>query len=136
MPIRNCREFSKFVSIQVQLPVTSISIQITVLYLCNVMGQCQFGIKNGTTQGSVLSPAFFNVYIDDLLTELKNSGVGCNIGGRFFGTAGYVDDTLLLAHLAPCRSAMAQMIKICEEYGTVNSLKFSTDPRPAKSKTK
>ena len=26
---------------------------------------CQFGIKNGTRQGSVLSPAF---YIDDLLT--------------------------------------------------------------------
>ena len=34
------------------------------------------------------------------------------------------------------RSAMAQMIKICEEFGTMNNLKFSTDPSPAKSKTK
>ena len=94
---------------------------------------CQFGIKNGTRQGSVLSPAFFSVYIDDLLTELRKSGIGCYIGERFFGAAGYADDIVLLA---PCRSAIAQMIKICEEFGTMNNLKFSTDPSPAKSKTK
>ena len=93
----------------------------------------QFKIKNGTRQGSVLSPAFFGVYVDDLLTELRRSGVGCYIGGKFFGAAGYADDIVLLA---PCRSAMSQMIKICEEYGNSNNLKFSTDPNPAKSKTK
>ena len=93
----------------------------------------QFGIVNGTRQGSVLSPGFFGVYIDDLLLELRRSGVGCHIGGRFFGAAGYADDIILLA---PCRSAMSQMIKICEEFGVRNNLKFSTDPNPAKSKTK
>ena len=63
----------------------------------------QFGIVNGTRQGSVLSPGFFSVYIDELLVKLRKSGVGCHIGGRFFGAAGYADDIILLA---PCRSAM------------------------------
>ena len=60
---------------------------------------------NGTRQGSVLSPYFFGVYIDELLQMLRRSGVGCYIGGRFFGAMGYADDLILLA---PCRSAMAQ----------------------------
>ena len=93
----------------------------------------QFGIVNGTRQGSVLSPGFFSIYVDDLLLELRRSGVGCYIGGRFFGAAGYADDIILLA---PCRSAMAQMVKICEDFGSKNNLLFSTDINPAKSKTK
>ena len=93
----------------------------------------QFGIVNGTRQGSVLSPGFFSVYIDELLVKLRKSGVACHIGGRFFGAAGYADDIILLA---PCRSAMVQMVNICEEFGLENNLKFSTDKDPAKSKTK
>ena len=93
----------------------------------------QFQIVNGTRQGSVLSPGFFGVYVDELLEELRKAGVGCYIGGRYFGAAGYADDIILLA---PCRSAMARMVKICEEFGERNNLKFSTDVNPAKSKTK
>ena len=55
------------------------------------------------------------------------------VGGQFFGAAGYADDIILLA---PCRSAMAMMIQICEDVGVKNNLKFSTDDNPAKSKTK
>ena len=36
-----------------------------------------FTIINGTRQGSVLSPALSAVYVDDLLQELRNLGVGC-----------------------------------------------------------
>ena len=92
-----------------------------------------FRIVNGTRQGSVLSPYFFGVYIDELLENLSRSGVGCHVGGKFLGAAGYADDIILLA---PCRSAMAEMIKICEDFGAKNNRKFSTDNNPAKSKTK
>ena len=71
--------------------------------------------------------------MDELLVELRMSGVGCYIGGSFFGAAGYADDIVLLA---PCRSAMAQMVKICEEFGKKNNLMFSTDVNPTKSKMK
>lgn len=72
-----------------------------------------FGIRNGTRQGSGLSPALFSVYMDDLIMRLRRFGAGCHIGGVFCGVTGYADDLLLLA---PSRSAMETMLKICEDY--------------------
>ena len=92
-----------------------------------------FGIVNGTRQGSVLSPALFAIYMDDLIVKLRKAGVGCHLGGVFTGVVGYADDLLLMA---PSRSAMETMLKICEEYAEQNNLEFSTDPNPAKSKSK
>ena len=92
-----------------------------------------FGIVNGTRQGSVLSPALFSVYMDDLLLKLRKAGVGCHLGGVFTGVVGYADDLLLMA---PSRSAMVTMLKICEDYAGQNNLEFSTDPNPDKSKSK
>ena len=98
----------------------------------NARSSC-FGVTNGTRQGSVLSPIFFAIYIDDLLVELRQLGVGCHIGGMFVGAAGFADDLILVA---PCRSAMAQMLEKCESFAEQNNLTFSTDPNPSKSKTK
>jgi hypothetical protein len=44
-----------------------------------------FSAVNGVKQGAVLSPVLFCVYIDNLLTELSRSGVGCFIGSYFVG---------------------------------------------------
>ena len=92
-----------------------------------------FGVVNGTRQGSVLSPALFSVYMDDLIVKLRNSGVGCHLGGVFCGVVGYADDLLLLA---PSRSGMEKMLTLCEDYAIQNNLEFSTDPDPRKSKSK
>ena len=93
----------------------------------------RFSIVNGTRQGSVLSPALFAVYVDDLLKELRNLGVGCHVGGVYMGAAGFCDDLLLIA---PNRCAMVLMLAKCEEFARTNNLIFSTDPVPSKSKTK
>ena len=69
----------------------------------------QFGIKNGTRQGSVLSPSFFAVYMDDLLQSLRDLGVGCHLGDIFVGAAGFADDIILLV---PSRSAMKSMLGV------------------------
>ena len=71
--------------------------------------------------------------MDELLEELRKLGVGCHIGNVFFGAAGFADDVILLA---PSRSAMQLMLKVCQEFGIRNNLQYSTDPDPAKSKTK
>ena len=92
-----------------------------------------FPILNGTRQGSVLSPALFSVYMDDLLHELRALGVGCYVGGAYMGAVGFADDILLLA---PSRCAMEVMLAKCEDFALRNNLQFSTDPDPRKSKSK
>ena len=47
-------------------------------------------------QGGVLSPLLFSVYIDDLMNALESHGMGCCIGQKFCGAAGYADDIILL----------------------------------------
>ena len=92
-----------------------------------------FSIVNGTRQGSILSPALFAVYVDDLLVELRNLGVGCKVAGVFMGAMGFCDDLILLA---PTRDAMQVMLDTCQRFASRFNLKFSTDPDPEKSKTK
>ena len=92
-----------------------------------------FTLTNGTRQGSVLSPALWCVYIDDLLKELRSLKLGCYVGGVWMGACAYADDLLCLA---PNRTVLQQMVTVCEEYGSTHNMVFSTDPVPAKSKTK
>ena len=53
-------------------------------------------INIGVKQGGILSPLYYNVYVDDLMKELKHTNLGCKIGGLYFGTAFYADDIILL----------------------------------------
>ena len=72
-----------------------------------------FFVANGVRQGSILSPSLFAVYLDDLLSELSDSGVGCYWGCSFAGAFSYADDVVLLA---PCASAMRKMLEICHSF--------------------
>ena len=71
--------------------------------------------------------------MDELLLELRKSGLGCYVGGLFAGAGSYCDDLVLLA---PSRSSLQTMMSICEDYANRHNLVFSTDPNPTKSKTK
>ena len=39
-----------------------------------------FKISNGIKQGGIISPLLFRCYIDNLFTQLQNSGLGCHVG--------------------------------------------------------
>ena len=65
-------------------------------------------------QGGILSPLFYNVYIDDLIKQLSCEKLGCTIGGIYYGTIFYADDIVLLGTSA---RKMQKMIDICYKYG-------------------
>ena len=99
-------------------------------------GSCrseEFGIANGTSQGSVLSPALFTVYVQELLDRLQLLGPGCHVGNTFLGAVAWADDFLLSA---PSRGAMQTMLDVASAFALEVGLEFSTDPNPSKSKSK
>ena len=54
-------------------------------------------MKSGVRQGGVISCLLFNIYINELICKLKNSGNGCYASGVFTGCIFYADDVLLLS---------------------------------------
>ena len=62
----------------------------------------------------------FTLYIDDLLYELKQSGVDF-----FWDALAYADD-LTLQLLTPSPAALMRLF-ICEQFGAANKLKFNPD---------
>ena len=93
----------------------------------------RFSVTNGVRQGAVSSPLLFSVYIDELIVQLRNSGLGCRIDHYFYGCLGYADDLLLLS---ASRSGLQAMTRICENFAKLKHLKFSTNVDPNKSTTK
>ena len=87
-----------------------------------------FPIVNGTRQDSILLPALFALYVDELLVELRNLGIGCHVAGVFMGAVGFCDDLLLLA---PTRDGMQVMLNTCQRFASRYNLKFCTDPKPS-----
>ena len=64
-------------------------------------------VKNGVRQGAVSSPVLFSVYINDLIEQLRDSGIGCTIGNQYLGCFAYADDHLLLS---ASRSGLQAMV--------------------------
>jgi hypothetical protein len=56
-----------------------------------------FTIGNGTRQGGVLSPRLFTRYIRDLLAEIVNSGIGCDLGSKMLNILAYADDIVIMS---------------------------------------
>ena len=92
-----------------------------------------FTMTNGCRQGAVLSAIAYCFYCENLFTLLKQRRAGCWVLGYYHGILGYSDDNWLLA---PSLNALQDMLVTCEQYAASHNLKFSTDPNPAKCKTK
>ena len=70
----------------------------------------------------MLSPILFTIYIDDLLDDLRNRGVGCFWDSVFADAMGYADDVILLA---PSPAALRIMLHCCEDFAFERGLQFN-----------
>jgi hypothetical protein len=81
-----------------------------------------FYMKNGTRQGSVLSPYLFCIYMRSITDSVVHSGLGCHIGGMSVCILLYADDLVILA---PSWFAQQKLLNLCNESVASLDMKFN-----------
>ena len=81
-----------------------------------------FNTMNGVKQGGVLSPILCIVYIDELITRLQSSGIGCRVGNHYVGVLGYADDLTLLS---PSVRSLNKILLICNNFADEFNITFN-----------
>ena len=71
-----------------------------------------FAITAGV-QGGVLSPDFYSIYVDELISILQRAGIGCHVRGIFAASLFYADD---MAVLAPSVKGLKRLLDLCHQY--------------------
>ena len=111
-------------------------LRILIYWYLNMASRCKwndvqgeyFDVLTGVKQGGVLSPRLFAIYVDDLIIKLRARGIGCHIIEMFVACLFFADDLCLIS---PTRSAMQELLSLCEEYCSEFNLTFNAK----KSKT-
>ncbi len=85
------------------------------------------GNRRHPKPGSVLSPVLFNIFIEDLLIQLKNSKVGIRIGPDIYSAIAYADDVTTICSTVP---GLQKLINICEDYAVKWWFKFGIKKTP------
>ena len=77
-----------------------------------------FNVNCGLKQGCVVSPLAFNLYINDLITEINNMGLGVNVSGKKVSMLLYADDIVLLSNTAgDLQKLLTALGQWCERWG-------------------
>ena len=81
-----------------------------------------FNVSNGIRQGGILSPLFFNVYVDDLSVQLNKLNIGCISKDMIINHLMYADDLVLIS---PSTAGLQQLIDICQRFGVAHDIIFN-----------
>ena len=81
-----------------------------------------FNVLNGVRQGGILSPRFFNTYIDDLSNQLSEIKIGCLFNDRIVNHIAYADDLIVFC---PSSKGLQSLVKQCELYGVENDINYN-----------
>ena len=76
------------------------------------------------TLGSVISPILYAVFINDLITEIDNSGLGITVLNYHIPGLLFCDDIILLAN---DDNKLIKLLKICENHSIKWNYRFNTD---------
>ena len=71
----------------------------------------------------MLSPILLSLYLDKLLVELRELGIGCHTSGLFTGAFIYVDGITIIA---PSCYALNSMLNVCKEYALSHDILFNS----------
>ena len=82
----------------------------------------KFYVTNGVKQGGILSPALFNVYMNNLSVTLNQSGIGGFLGDSLVNHICYADDLCLIALSS---SGMQHLLDLCSVYATNHQLSYN-----------
>ena len=83
-----------------------------------------FAVGSGVRQGSCLSPAIFNVFMNLFISQLKLQGMGCHVFTLFLGCLLYADDIILLS---PSVAGLQTMLNKCSDIACTLSLQFNVN---------
>ena len=70
-------------------------------------------LQNGVKQVGVLSAMLFCIYMDELISRLEHSGIGCYIDNKYYGNISYTHDLKLLC---PSINGLQKMLDICNVF--------------------
>ena len=85
-------------------------------------------MQNGVKQGGVLSATLFCIYMDELISRLEQSGIGCYIGNEYYGNISYADDLKLLC---PSINGLQKMLDICDFFSKEYFVKYNASKTAA-----
>ena len=81
-----------------------------------------FTSTNGVKQGGILSPLFFNVYMDNLSAQLNSRHIGCSTGDVVVNHMLYADD---IALFSPSAKGLQKLLDMCFTYGCSHDIQFN-----------
>ena len=87
-----------------------------------------FSVSNGVKQGGVLSPILFSLYLDKLLVELRELGIGCHMNGLFTAAFIYANDITIIAPSCNALSHDILFISLKTKYMFFSSLNLNPPP--------
>ena len=68
-----------------------------------------WNLVRGVRQGGIISAYLFNLYIDDILTSISKTQVGCKLGLSLLSVQAYADDMILMS---PTSSGLQRLLNV------------------------
>jgi endonuclease/exonuclease/phosphatase family metal-dependent hydrolase len=79
--------------------------------------------QQGVRQGGILSPVLYKIFVNSLLIDMEESGVGLHIGSVYAGIPTCADDVTVLASKP---EELQTMITVAEDYASKEQYSFNT----------